>query len=147
MFIINQVPINILKCLNVIVVDKLQDETYGIWQQKNFKLNFQRLEITMNEIEVAQNGYKIMFNINNVITYKIKKLDWKGGKIVHNFQSQKHIWTKSVKMCYKQKFHQFYLLKSSILGWTTNLKRNASHLIWKKDIWSKIIIIIIDCLQ
>ncbi len=23
----------------------------------------------MNEIEVAQNGYKIMFNINNVITY------------------------------------------------------------------------------
>jgi hypothetical protein len=40
MFIIKQVPTNILKCLNVIGVDKLQDETYGISQQKNLKLNF-----------------------------------------------------------------------------------------------------------
>jgi hypothetical protein len=35
MFIIKQVPINMFKCLNVIDVDKLQDETYGISQQKN----------------------------------------------------------------------------------------------------------------
>jgi hypothetical protein len=69
MFIIKQVPINILKHLNVIGVDKLQDETFGTSQQQNLKLTFQRLEITMNEIEVAQNCYKIMFNINNVITY------------------------------------------------------------------------------
>jgi hypothetical protein len=69
MFIIKEVPINILKCLNVIGVDKLQDEIYGISQQKNLKLNFQRLEITTNEMEVAQNGYKITFNINNVIIY------------------------------------------------------------------------------
>jgi hypothetical protein len=73
MFIIKQVPINILKHLNVIGVDKLQDKTFGTSQQQNLKLTFQRLEITMNEIEVAQNGYKIMFNINNVITY-IKKI-------------------------------------------------------------------------
>jgi hypothetical protein len=69
MFIIKQVPINTLKHLNVMGVDKLQDENFGTSQQQNLKLTFQRLEITMNEIEVAQNGYKIMFNINNVITY------------------------------------------------------------------------------
>jgi len=56
MFIVKQVPINILKRLNVIGVDKLQDETYGTSQQQNLRPTFQRLEIIMNEIEVAQNG-------------------------------------------------------------------------------------------
>jgi hypothetical protein len=43
MFIIKQVAINILKCLNVIGVDKLQDETYGISQQKKSKAKFPKV--------------------------------------------------------------------------------------------------------
>jgi hypothetical protein len=58
---------------------------------------------------------------------------------IYNFQGQKHIWTKSAKMCCKHEFHQFqliFLFKLLLLQLFPTLRKNRAHLICKKDVWN-----------
>jgi hypothetical protein len=55
---------------------------------------------------------------------------------MHNFQGQKHFWTKCVQIGFFLKIINFALLIINIKI-LSNFKNNGAHLVEKKDIWKK----------